>query len=106
MVQKKQKMHNYIVNASIQILPVVQDKYPYEWVDEAILVIQQSGIKYKIGPFATIVEGTYEEVMNVVHKVNQHLFLKKCNEWIANVQFNIRSESDITANEKVSKFIV
>ena len=99
-------MHNYIVNASIQILPIVQDKHPYEWVDEAILVIQQSGIKYKIGPFSTVVEGTYEEVMNVVHNVNEHLFSLRCNEWIASIQFNIRGNSDITANEKVSKFII
>ncbi len=99
-------MHNFIINASIQILPIVQDRHPYEWVDEAILVIQQSGIKYKIGPFATVVEGTYEAVMNVVHEVNEHLFQKGCSEWIASVQFNIRSNSDITANEKVSKFIV
>jgi uncharacterized protein YqgV (UPF0045/DUF77 family) len=99
-------VHNYIVNASIQILPIAQDRHPYEWVDEAILIIQQSGIKYKIGPFATVVEGTYEEVMNVVHKVNEHLYQQRCNEWIASVQFNIRSNGDIIANEKVSKFIV
>ncbi|HEX8678297.1 MAG TPA: thiamine-binding protein [Segetibacter sp.] len=99
-------MHNYIVNASIQILPIVQDKHPYEWVDEAISVIQKSGIKYKIGPFATVVEGSYEEVMHVVNNVNDHLIRNKCNEWITSVQFNIRSNSDITANEKVSKFIV
>lgn len=99
-------MHNFIVNASIQILPIVQDKHPYEWVDEAILIIQKSGIKYEIGPFATVVEGTYEEVVKVVHKVNEHLFQQQCNEWITSVQFNIRSNSDITANEKVSKFIV
>ena len=99
-------MHNYVVNASIQILPIVQDKHPYEWVDEAISVIQQSGIKYKIGPFATVVEGSYEEVMHVVNNVNEHLTRNNCNEWITSVQFNIRSNSDITANEKVSKFIV
>ena len=99
-------MHNYIVNASIQILPIVQDKHPYEWVDEAISVIQKSGIKYNIGPFATVVEGSYEEVMHVVNNVNDHLIRNKCNEWITSVQFNIRSNSDITANEKVSKFIV
>ena len=99
-------MHNYIVNASIQILPIVQDKHPYEWVDEAISVIQKSGIKYKIGPFATVVEGSYEEVMHVVNNVNEYLTRNNCNEWITSVQFNIRSNSDITANEKVSKFIV
>ena len=99
-------MHNYIVNASIQILPIVQDKHPYEWVDEAISVIQRSGIKYEIGPFATVVEGSYEEVMRVLNNVNEYLIINKCNEWIASVQFNIRSNCDITANEKVSKFIV
>jgi uncharacterized protein YqgV (UPF0045/DUF77 family) len=51
-------MHSFIVNASIQILPVVTDKHPYEWVDEAIAVIQKSGIKYSVGPFATELEGT------------------------------------------------
>jgi uncharacterized protein (TIGR00106 family) len=97
-------MHNFIVNASIQILPIVQDKHPYEWVDEAILIIQQSNIKFEVGPFATVVEGTYAEVMAVVNAVNEHLITKGCNEWIAALQINMRSNSDITANEKVSKF--
>lgn len=99
-------MHNFIVNASIQILPIAQDKHPYQWVDEAILIIQQSGIKYEIGPFATVVEGTYEEVMNVVHNINEHLYAQRCDEWIASVQFNIRSNSNITGNEKLSKFVI
>jgi uncharacterized protein YqgV (UPF0045/DUF77 family) len=90
-------MHNLIVNASIQILPIVQDKHPYEWVDEAISIIQQSNIKFEVGPFATVVEGTYAEVMAVVTAVNEHLISRGCIEWIA-------SNSDITANEKVSKF--
>src|SRR3954471_12754362 len=98
-------MHNFIVNASIQILPIVQDRHPYEWVDEAILVIQQSGIKFKIGPFATVVEGTYAEVMRVVSDINEHLVRTGCGEWIASVQINMRSNSDITANEKLAKYI-
>lgn len=97
-------MHNFIVNASIQILPIVQDKHPYEWVDEAISVIVGSGINCEVGPFATVIEGTYAEVMDVVNAVNEHLFSKGCNEWIASIQINMRSKSDITAGEKVSKF--
>ena len=97
-------MHNYIINASIQIVPIVQDKHPYEWVDEAIAVIQQSGIKYDIGPFATVLEGTYGEVMKVVHDVNEYLYSKSCNEWISNVQIQIRSGGDITGEEKKEKF--
>jgi len=97
-------MHNYIINASIQIVPIVRDKHPYEWVDEAIAIIQQSGIKYDVGPFATVLEGTYVQVMEVIHQVNQYLFAKGCAEWIANVQVQIRSDSDITAGEKTEKF--
>ena len=98
-------MHNYIVNASIQIIPIVQDKHPYEWVDEAIAVIQQSGIKHEVGPFATIVEGTYGAVMKVIGDVNEYLYQKHCGEWITNVQLQIRSDGDITGEEKVVKFL-
>ena len=97
-------MHKFIVNASIQILPVVKDKHPYEWVDEAIAVIQRSGIKYEVGPFATVLEGTYDEVMNVIHAVNEYLYSKNCGEWMNNMQLQIRSLGDITGEEKTQKF--
>jgi uncharacterized protein (TIGR00106 family) len=97
-------MHQFIVNASIQILPVVQDKHPYEWVDEAISIIQKSGIKYEVGPFATVLEGSYAEVMGVIHAVNEYLYSRDCNEWITNVQLQVRSKGDITGEEKTAKF--
>ncbi len=97
-------MHQFIINASLQILPIVKDRHPYEWVDEAIGIIQNSGIKYEVGPFATVLEGTYHEVMNVVNLVNEYLFSQDCNEWIAVVQIQMRSQGDITGDEKTSKF--
>ncbi|HEU4901679.1 MAG TPA: thiamine-binding protein, partial [Flavisolibacter sp.] len=66
-------MHNHTINASIQLLPIVQDRHPYDWVDEAIAIIQQSGIRHEVGPFATVVEGTYEDVIRVIHQINEHL---------------------------------
>ena len=97
-------MHNYLVNASIQLLPVVQDRHPYDWVDEAIAVIQQSGIKHEVGPFATVLEGTYGEVMKVIDDVNEHLYERGCAEWIASVQIQIRNKGSITGDEKTKKF--
>lgn len=98
-------MHSFTVNASIQIVPIVMDKHPYEWVDEAIAIIQQSGIPYEVGPFATVVEGTYAEVMKVINDVNEYLFTKACNEWITNVQIQVRSKGSITSLEKTQKFL-
>jgi uncharacterized protein (TIGR00106 family) len=97
-------MHNSIINASIQIIPIVQDKHPYEWVDEAIAIIQQSGIKYEVGPFATALEGTYPDVMTLVENINEYLYSRACPEWISNIQIQIRSGGDITAAEKTEKF--
>jgi uncharacterized protein (TIGR00106 family) len=97
-------MHNYIVNASIQVIPVVTDKHPYKWVDEAISVIQRSGIKYEVGAFATLLEGKYDDVMKVIHDVNEQLLIKNCSEWITNIQVQIRGNQDITAVEKVYKY--
>lgn len=97
-------MHNYIINASIQILPIVLDKHPYQWVDEAIAIIQQSAIKYEVGPFATVIEGNYNEVMKLIHEVNEFLYQQGCKEWITNVQIQFRSDGDITSLDKTSKF--
>jgi uncharacterized protein (TIGR00106 family) len=97
-------MHDYIINASLQVLPIANDKHPYEWVDEAIDVIQQSGVKYEVGAFATVLEGNYKEVMSVVNAINEYLHEHNCNEWILNVQLQIRSNSDITAEEKIEKY--
>jgi uncharacterized protein (TIGR00106 family) len=99
-------MHKYIVNASIQIIPIVLDKHPYEWIDEAIEIIQKSGIKHEVGPFATVLEGTYDEVMAVINSINEYLYSRECNEWITNVQLQVRSKGDITGEEKTAKFAV
>lgn len=97
-------MHDFLINASIQILPVVNDRHPYQWVDEAIAVIQQSGIKYEIGPFSTVVEGSYAEVISLINAINEYLCQKECSEWITQVQLQIRCNGPITGEEKTAKF--
>jgi len=98
-------MHHHIINASIQIIPIVEDKHPYEWVDEAISIIQKSGIKFQVGPFSTVIEGTYVRVMQVIHDVNEYLYERGCEEWISNLQIQIRSHKDVTAEEKTKQWI-
>ena len=97
-------MHHFTINAAIQLLPIVEDRHPYQWVDEAIAIIQQSGIKHQVGPFATVVEGTYADVMEVINQINEHLVQQGCAEWITSVQIQIRSSGSITGDEKTEKF--
>lgn len=97
-------MHQFIINASIQVLPLVEDRHPYEWVDEAIEIIKSSGIKHEVGPFATVLEGSYHEVMAVINAVNEYLYSKNCQEWITSIQLQVRSMGDMTGEEKTGKF--
>lgn len=97
-------MHHHTVNASLQLVPIVQDRHPYEWVDEAIEVIRRSGIRHEVGPFATVLEGTYTEVLAVFEAVNEHLQQRGCAEWIVNFQFQARANGPITGEEKTGKF--
>ena len=36
--------------------------------------------------------------------MNEYLYTKECNEWIANVPIQIRSKSDISGDKKTDKF--
>ncbi|NLI72066.1 MAG: hypothetical protein GX361_04970 [Bacteroidales bacterium] len=54
-----------IINASLQVLPISGTKHPYEIVNQVITVIKKSGLMYKLCPFETVVESTYNEVMSV-----------------------------------------
>lgn len=99
-------MHQHLINASIQILPIAQDRHPYLWVDEAIDIICKSGIKYEVGPFTTVLEGTYDKAMQVVNNINNHLQKQNCSEWIMNIQIQIRANEDMTGDEKTAKYNV
>ena len=96
-------MHNYIINASLQLLPIATVKHPYEWVDEVIAIIKKSKLKCEVGAFSTVIEGKYDEVMKVINDVNEYLYQHHCNEWILSMQVQIRSDADITADEKTDK---
>jgi len=67
-------------------------------------IIKRLGVKNEFGPFETVLEGMYDEVMKVIHDVNEYLYSKGCSEWISNVQIQIRSGGDITGEEKTEKF--
>ena len=98
-------MHQYIVSASIQILPIGTHMQPYAWVDEAITIIKKSGISHRVQAFDTVLEGNYAEVMAVIDQINQHLCNAGCEEWIAHLQIQIRGKDSITAAEKLKNYL-
>ncbi len=97
-------MHTYLVNASLQVIPLVQDKHPYEWVDEVIGLIENSGLTYLVGPFGTAVEGTYEQVRDLIEAIHFDLSKRHCPEWLLNVQWQFKSGANSRIHEKLEKY--
>ena len=97
-------MHTYKINVAIQLVPIHTTEHPYEWVDSVIDLIKESGLEYEVGPFNTSVEGSYPEIRELINRINDFLVQEKCPEWLLNVQYQFRSEGDISAAEKTNKF--
>lgn len=59
---------------SIQIIPTPkngEDVIPY--VDEAIKVIQEAGVTYKVNALETTMEGELSELFQVIEKMNERM---------------------------------
>lgn len=59
---------------SIQIIPKTkngENVIPY--VDEAIAIIEASGVKYEVHPLETTMEGDLQELFSVITKMNEKM---------------------------------
>lgn len=59
------------VNIALQILPSSKSIHPYSLVDKAIEIIANSGIRYTVTPFETVMEGNYDDIMKVVKQAQE-----------------------------------
>jgi len=96
-------MHQHLINASIQLIPIAAAETAMPQIDEAILLIQHSGLSYEVGPFGTSVEGSYEQVIQLITAVNTMMNETGKVEWVLNVQFHIKPDAPVTMQEKISK---
>ncbi|MGM9923585.1 MAG: MTH1187 family thiamine-binding protein [Bacillus sp. (in: firmicutes)] len=56
---------------SIQIIPKGENVIPL--VDEAIKIIDESGVKYEVHPLETTMEGDLTELLSVIEKMNHRM---------------------------------
>ncbi|ASZ13131.1 thiamine-binding protein [Chitinophaga pendula] len=92
------------INLALQIIPQVATEKVYAVVDEAIAVIQESGVPYKVCPFETVMEGTYDELMAVVRKTQEVCFKAGASQLLVYIKMQIRPDRDVTMEEKVGKY--
>ena len=88
------------VNVAIEVLPLHPDPYPI--VDEAIKVIQESGVKYEVGPMETTLEGDLDELLDVVKAAHKACFVEGVEQVVTIVKIG-ESTTGTTIEGKVGK---
>lgn len=96
-------MNNY-VNIAVQVLPKSKNKEAYDLVDDAIQVISESGLKYRVCPFETVLEGPYDEIMKVVEKLQQKCFDSGADELMVYIKIQNRKNTKVTIEDKMAKY--
>ena len=98
-MEKEHKM-----NAAIQHLPAGEKSEAYDIIDQAIEIIKQSGLKYKVCPFETVVEGEYSAVMELIRQIRDKSIEAGANDIIINLKLQFSANKDILIQDKISKY--
>jgi len=93
-----------IVNIALQIVPKTKTVHPYDVVDKAIEIIKASGVKYVVCPFETVMEGEYEQLMEIVDKTQAICLESGADELLVYIKIQRRKDSDVFIDEKTGKY--
>lgn len=93
-----------IVNIALQIIPKSRTKEVYDIVDEAIAIIQKSGLKYKVCPFETVIEGAYEEVMRVAKDAQDACFAAGADDLLVFIKIQRKKSGNVSIEDKIEKY--
>lgn len=91
------------VNVSLQVLPRVPDERIYEVVDEVIKLIQESGVKYEVGPMETTMEGELDVLLEIIKKAQEVCIREGATRVMSMVKIDYKPEG-VTMDEKIGKY--
>lgn len=93
------------VNITIQLLPLCSEKSQvYSIVDKAINIIKSSGIKHKVCPYETVMEGDYDKIMKAVKDIQIMCLSENVDDCISNLKIHISKKENITIEDKIEKY--
>lgn len=93
-------MTEHKVSLGIQIVPRTKTLDTYQLVDQAIEVIQKSGIKHLVTPFETVMEGPYDELMLIATQAQKAVLDAGADECLVYYRIHYRKHGDVTFEEK------
>jgi uncharacterized protein YqgV (UPF0045/DUF77 family) len=93
-------MTDKLITLGLQIVPKSNAQNSYELVDTAINIIQQSGVPYRITPFETVMEGSYDQLMQISEEAQKAVLSAGADECLVYFRIHYKKDSDVTFEEK------
>jgi uncharacterized protein (TIGR00106 family) len=88
--------------AEVSIVPLGIGKTGIsEYVAEAIQELKKSGLKFQLTPMGTIIEGTLEEVMDIIRRMHETPFQKGAKRVYTTIKLDDRRDKDSSMGYKV-----
>lgn len=92
------------MNAGIQVVPVNIVDPQYSIVDKAITFIQQSGMEYTVTPFETVVNGTMDQILQLIAQLKTTAEEAGADELIINTRFHSKKTADNIFGSKIDNY--
>lgn len=93
-----------MINVAIQVLPEAKSQLKYELVDKAIEAIKETGYNYKVCPFETVVECTFEELAGLLEKVHESCNSAGAEHMLTNLKIQVDFYKSVTIDDKMEKY--
>lgn len=95
---------NQIVNVAIQVLPQKGGEISYAIVDKAIEIIKESGFKYQVCPFETVVEGEFKAIMKLIESIHQVCYNEGTISMLTYIKIESSATKEVDIEDKIGKY--
>lgn len=86
----------------ISIIPVgTKTTSVSKYVALAVKVIKQTGLKYKLCPMGTMVEGDVKELFNIAEKIHESIFTTDVKRIVTTIKIDDRRDKKSTMAQKL-----
>ena len=93
-----------MINVAIQVLPEAEGKVKYSLVDAAIEAIKETGFKYRVCPFETVVECSFAELPHFLEKVHEACQKAGTERMLTNLKIQVDFKNEVTIEDKMEKY--
>jgi uncharacterized protein YqgV (UPF0045/DUF77 family) len=92
------------INVAIQVLPEAEGKIKYDLVDAAIAAIQKTGFRYRVCPFETVVECSWEQLPGLLETIHESCEMAGTERMLTNLKIQIDFNKHVTIEDKMEKY--